>query len=69
MLQSYFWRKHVQTPDYKKYYFQQDGATAHTADIVQDFEKICQQENVAATLTWSKPMWFLSIGSSQVGCV
>ena len=39
MLQSYFWRKHVQTPDYKKYYFQQDGATAHTADIVQDWLK------------------------------
>jgi transposase len=39
MLQTYFWRKHVKSPDYKKYYFQQDGATAHTADIVQDWLK------------------------------
>lgn len=37
MLQSYFWRRHVQTPNYTKYYFQQDGATPHTANIVQDW--------------------------------
>jgi len=37
MLQTYFWRRHVQTPDYAKYYFQQDGATPHTADTVQNW--------------------------------
>jgi len=37
MLQTYFWRRHVHTPNYAKYYFLQDGATPHTADIVQNW--------------------------------
>jgi len=35
MLQDFFWRSHSKTLDYKKYYFQQDGATPHTAIAVQ----------------------------------
>lgn len=39
MLKTYFWRRHVQTPNNTKYYFQQDGATPHTADTVQNWLK------------------------------
>ena len=35
MLQKYFWPKILRTADYKKYYFQQDGARPHTAKTVQ----------------------------------
>jgi transposase len=35
MLKDFFWKKHLDTADYKKYYFQQDGATPHTANTVQ----------------------------------
>lgn len=35
MLQTFFWPKLLRTADYKKYYFQQDGAAAHTSNIVQ----------------------------------
>jgi hypothetical protein len=37
MLQYFFWPKHIKTADYKKYHFQQDGATPHTANNVQDW--------------------------------
>lgn len=39
MLKTFFWPKHLRTAEYKKYYFQQDGATAHTATMVQDWLK------------------------------
>lgn len=35
MLEKWFWPKHLRTLEYKKYYFQQDGAPPHTANIVQ----------------------------------
>ena len=35
MLKTFFWKKHLDTADYKKYCFQQDGATPHTANTVQ----------------------------------
>ena len=35
MLKENFWPKVLRTPDYKKYYFQQDGARPHTAIEVQ----------------------------------
>jgi AraC-like DNA-binding protein len=35
MLKEFFWPKILRTPDYKKYYFQQDGATPHTATATQ----------------------------------
>lgn len=35
MLKTFFWPKVLRTPNYKKYYFQQDGATPHTATAVQ----------------------------------
>ena len=35
MLQNWFWRKHVNTVDYKKFIFQQDGARPHTTKAVQ----------------------------------
>lgn len=37
MLQTFFWPKLLRTADYKKYYFQQDGAAAHTSNIVQSW--------------------------------
>lgn len=37
MLENWFWRKHLNTVDYKKYYFQQDGARPHTSNIVQEW--------------------------------
>ena len=39
MLQTFFWPKVLRTAEYKKYYFQQDGASAHTAKIVQTWLK------------------------------
>ena len=39
MLQTFFWPKHLRTSEYKKYYFQQDGAKPHTANIVQKWLK------------------------------
>ena len=36
MLQSFFWPKVVRI-DYKKYYFQQDGARPHTSNMVQNY--------------------------------
>lgn len=39
MLKTFFWPKHLRTAEYKKYYFQQDGATPHTANMVQDWLK------------------------------
>ena len=35
MLKTFFWPKVLRTADYKKYHFQQDGATPHTATAVQ----------------------------------
>ena len=37
MLKNFFWEKHYRTSDYKNYYFQQDGATPHTANSVQSW--------------------------------
>ena len=37
MLRTFFWPKVLRTADYKKYYFQQDGATPHTATAVQEW--------------------------------
>ena len=37
MLKDWFWPKHLRTDSYKKYYFQQDGATPHTANSVQNW--------------------------------
>ena len=34
MLQNFFWPRHYRTQDANKYYFQQDGATAHRAKVV-----------------------------------
>ena len=35
MLKTFLWPKILNTSDHKKYYFQQDGAAAHTSKIVQ----------------------------------
>jgi hypothetical protein len=35
MIKDFFWPKVLRTADYKKHYFQQDGARPHTANIVQ----------------------------------
>ena len=35
MLKNFFWSKHLRTAEYKRYFFQQDGATPYTANTVQ----------------------------------
>ncbi len=37
MLKNFFWPKQLRTTGYKNYFFQQDGATAHTATSVQNW--------------------------------
>ena len=39
MLKDHFWPRQLDTANYKKHYFQQDGATPHTAKKVQDWLK------------------------------
>ena len=39
MLKEFFWERHRKVPEYKKYYFQQDGATPHTSNLVQNWLK------------------------------
>ena len=39
MLKNFFWKKHCQMPNYNSSYFMQDGATPHTANIVQNYLK------------------------------
>ena len=36
MLKTFLWPKLLRTPDYQKYFSQQDGASFHTSDIVQE---------------------------------
>ena len=37
MLKTFFWPKLLRDPSFIKYYFQQDGAPAHTSNIVQEW--------------------------------
>ena len=39
MIENFFWPRVLQTKNYKNYYFQQDGATCHTANKVQEWLK------------------------------
>lgn len=39
MLKNFFWKKYLDTANHSKYYFQQDGASAHTANTVQNWLK------------------------------
>lgn len=39
MLRDFFWKRHCQVSNFQKYYFAQDGATPHTANIVQKYLK------------------------------
>jgi hypothetical protein len=39
MLQQSFWKQHRRVENYQNYYFQQDGATPHKANRVQDYLK------------------------------
>jgi hypothetical protein len=39
MLQDFFWERHRKVQGYTKYYFQQDGARPHTANLVQNWLK------------------------------
>ena len=39
MLQKFFWKRHSHTENYTNYYFQQDGAPSHTANMVQNWLK------------------------------
>jgi hypothetical protein len=35
MLKIFFWPKVLRTAKYEKHYFKQDGATAHTSNMIQ----------------------------------
>ncbi len=37
MLKVWFWPSQLRTSEYKKYYFQQDGAPPHASNIVQEW--------------------------------
>jgi inhibitor of nuclear factor kappa-B kinase subunit alpha len=39
MLETFFWPRHTKIKNYRKYYFQQDGATPHTSNLVQTWLK------------------------------
>ena len=39
MIENFFWPRVLRTKKYKKYYFQQDGASSHTANKVQKYLK------------------------------
>lgn len=66
MLQDLFLERHRKVPGYKKYYFQQDGATPHMATIVQNWLKsdffLDKKENVAPSLTRLEYLWFFLWG-------
>ena len=36
-VQNFFWLKLLRTANYKKYYFQQDDASSHTAKRVEEW--------------------------------
>ena len=52
MLKIFFWPKHLHTSEYKKYHFQQNGATPHTANIVQDWLSSKFGTKFMAKLRW-----------------
>ena len=75
MLKTFFWIKHLKAKDYKKYYFQQDGATPHTANIVHNWltdkfsEKFYQQVLMATKVTRFESLRLLSVGLFEVSCL
>ena len=52
MLKFFFWLKHLRTAEYKKYFFQQDGATPHTANTVQTWLTTKFNEKFVNKKTW-----------------
>lgn len=52
MLKKFFWPKHLRTKDYQMFDFQQDGATPHTACIVQNW-----LTDHFGTKFWNKQRW------------
>ena len=60
MLKTFFWIKHLKVKDYKKYYFQQDGATPHTANIVQNWLTGKFSENFINKSQWPPRSTYLN---------
>ena len=65
-LLKWFYDKHCKVKDYKNYYFQQEGATPHTANMVQEWltskfsEKfIAKQRWPPDPRTWTNAIIFL----------
>ncbi len=62
MLENWFWKKHLDTENYRKYYFQQDGAIPHTSNLVQDWlnekfgEKFLNKKKMATKVTRLKSL-------------
>ena len=52
MLKNFFWPKHLRTSEYKNFYFQQDGATAHTATSVQNWLKSKFSDKFIDKIKW-----------------
>jgi len=52
MLKVWFWPEHLRTSEYKKYYFQKDGAPPHTSNIVQEWLASKFGQKFLAKDTW-----------------
>jgi hypothetical protein len=52
MLKNFFWKRHLNVEKYKEYYFQQDGATPHTTNKVQEWLKDKFSEKFVDKLSW-----------------
>jgi hypothetical protein len=71
MLKNFFWPKLLDTADYKKYYFQQDGARPHTAETVQTWltskfgQKFLDKESWPPRSPDLNPCDFFFVGSSK----
>jgi hypothetical protein len=52
MLQNFFWLELRKIRDYKKYFFQQDGAAPHRADIVQEWLQAKFGEQLVSKEFW-----------------
>ena len=52
MLKDFFWPKLLRTQEYKKYFFQQDGAPPHAATEVQNWLRSKFEERFIGKLQW-----------------
>ena len=71
MLQNYFSPKLLHTAAYQNYYFKQDGATLHTANIVQKYlsrkisARFIDKKMWPPTITRLKPCIFFKFNCNK----